>query len=187
MPYTSNTPQASQQVSQTQSLIRDNFVELSSFGNGYAELSNQSVAPSFSAGNDGLYTRIYATTAANELFVHKQSFAGVVQIPLTSSILSQSTPAANSNGWTYLPSGIIMRWESFTGNGLTTVTLAGGPAAFSAILSIQLTPSSSAVGDDNFSVRLVSIDSTTQFKVYFSSRTSAGAAAGRANALIVGR
>ena len=33
-----------------------------------------------------------------------------MSIPFTQSILSTVTPLINSNGWTYLPSGIIMKW-----------------------------------------------------------------------------
>lgn len=187
MAYTSAVPQANQLISQTQSLIYDNFQALAPWGNGYGEFIVQGATPTFTAGNDGMYTKSYVTTGINELFVHKQSAAGVAEIPYTASILSQSTPAANTAGWTYLPSGIIMRWESFTGNGLTTVTLAGGYASFAAIFTVIVSPYSSTVTDDDFAVRLVSIDSTTQFKVFFSSRSGTGAAAGGAKALIIGR
>ncbi len=146
----------------------------------------QSPAPSFAAGEEGLYNLLNATTAKNELYVHKQTSASTADIPMTASILSQSVPASGAAGWTMLPSGILMRWENFSGNGLTTVTLSAGYISFTTIYSIMLTPVDTSTGDVDFAVRLVDILSATQFRVYFSSRSSTGAAAGNAKALIIG-
>lgn len=147
----------------------------------------QAMAPSpIDAGDDVLYNLLNATTTKNELYIHKQTNAGTSDIPLTASILSQSTPIAGASGWTMLPSGIIMRWENFSGNGLTTITLNPGYISFTTIYSIMLTVVDPSTSDVNSAVRLVDILSNTQFRVFFSSRTSSGAAAGSAKALIIG-
>ena len=187
MAYQNNIPQPTHRKSKSQGDILGNFAALNSWGNGYGEFTTQTVVPSFPVGDDGLYTKLFSTTNTKELFVHKQVLVGTKEIPLTSSILSTTTPASSLNGWTYLPSGIILRWQSITGNGLTTATLSGATTpAFTQIFTILVSPFSSTTGDDNFAVRLVSIDSGTQFKVYFSSRNGSGAAAGGAKVLIIG-
>ena len=201
MSFQNNIPLATDTVSKSQADILGNFAAIKTlvdvnhdtFGSAtegkhkYVSFPVQAAAPAFAAGEDGIYNKAYATTGKNESYIHSQTFAGTSDIPFTASILSQATPALNTNGWTYLPSGIIMRWESVAGNGLSTVTLSPGYPAFSAIFTVLVTPYSSSVTDDNFSVRLVSIDNTTQFKLYFSSRTTSAAAAGGAKLLIIGR
>lgn len=147
----------------------------------------QSPAPSFSAGEDGLYNFLNAITVKNELYVHKQTNAGTEDVPFTASILSTTTIASNDvPGWTMLPSGIRMQWLTCSGTGLVTVPVLVGAIPFNAIHTVLLTPSNPTGADVNFAVRLVSIITNTQFSVFFSSRTSSGAAAGTAKALIIG-
>lgn len=131
MAYTANVPQASQLVSQTQPIINANFQALVSFGNGYAELSLQSIAPTFSAGNDGLYVLNNATTTKNEMYIHKQNQAGTVDIPFTASAMSNNIPSACDNGWSYLPSGLLMKWgrtlAPTASVAITPTATSGGP------------------------------------------------------------
>lgn len=143
MAYTNNVPTASQTVSQTQSIIQANFMALSSFGNGYAELANQSVAPTFTAGNDGLYTKTYATTSTNELFVHRQGLAGLAEVPFTASKMSNTAAASCDNGWTYLPSGLLMKWGRTIAPSATvaiTPTVTSGGPNFSRVFRVFVTP-----------------------------------------------
>lgn len=147
----------------------------------------QSAAPTFTGSDDGLYNLLNATTNLNELYVHKQTNAGTNDIPMTASILSTTTIANNDvPGWTMLPSGILMRWLTCSGTGLITVALPSGPIPFNAIHTVLLTPWNPSGSDANFAVRLVSIITNSQFSVYFSSRTSTGAAAGAARVLVIG-
>lgn len=169
MAYTANTPQASQQISQTQSLIQANFMALSSFGNGYAELSNQVAAPSFSAGSDGLYTKTFASTSTNELFVHRQGTAALTEVPFTASKMSNNAAASCDDGWTYLPSGLLMKW--------------GATAAPSATVSITPTATS---GGPNFSrvfrVFVTGFDSSSSVNFLCGQRTVANNTSGNFNA-----
>lgn len=189
-----NTPQSGQNLAQTRPLIQNNFnvistafvvdhVDYNIAGQGWHKkvtFPAQVAAPAFTGTNDGLYELPYnnQTTTLNELFIHKQTSAGTADIPFTASILSQnSAVAANGNGWTYLPSGLIMRWENAVAiNGLTTVTLGAGYPAFAAILSVQVTP----IGNPSTLVSFVNILSPTQFRLY-------SAAATTCNILIIGR
>jgi hypothetical protein len=170
MAYTSSVPQAGQQISQTQQPILDNFAALASFGNGYAEMAIQIAAPSFTAGNDGLYTLNYTGTSTNELFVHRQGMAGITEVPFTASKMSNNAAASCDNGWSYLPTGMLMKWGSVAAPGaslaVTPTATSGGPN-FSRVFVVYLTAfdSSAAV---NFSCgqRTVADNTSGNFDAY---------------------
>lgn len=109
-----DVPQAGQTLGITQPLIRNNFstidtvfsVDHVSYNSTGAGKHNkvtfpvQGAAPVFLAGEYGLYNLNYADSGSNELFVTDS--AGV-SFPMTAALFNQ-------DGWTYLPSGIIMQW-----------------------------------------------------------------------------
>jgi hypothetical protein len=198
--YNPNIPQPSDLLSQSQQDILNNFqaiqtlvdvnhVDFASSDQGkhkWITFPSQAAIPpagsSFAGTELGLYNAVYTTTNKQEIFVNKTNQITVVQVPLTASLLStNSAPASNNGMWTYLPSGLILKSGSIQGSlsGLTTITPTGGPA-FTQILTVLVSPfNSTTAADLNFSVRLVSINSATTFQVYFSSRTSTGAASGQ--------
>jgi hypothetical protein len=118
-----------------QGLIDVNHVDFSdgiNYGkHNVAEFPVQAVAPTFAAGEVGLYNLLpvspYPLTGVDEMFINKQNSATAVKIPMTASILStNSGPVAGSSGWTYLPSGILLKWGTVSGvlvNSDGTVTL----------------------------------------------------------------
>ncbi len=128
-----DTPQATDPINQTQAPIRTNFqnirallgvnhVDFADADNGkhkFVTFPVQGAAPVFLAGEVGLYNKAAVAPFGtfNELFIHKLTTAGTAtaDIPFTASILSTSNPlpVSGANGWTYLPSGIIMQWGSF--------------------------------------------------------------------------
>lgn len=202
--YTANVPQGTQKISATQSPINANFQAINelvnidhlTFNTG-AEIGKhkkttfpaQAAAPAFLAGEEGLYNLSYtppASAAKNELYVHKQTLAGTADIPFTASVLSNTAPTDGMQGWSYLPSGLLIKWTGVAGTGLTTFTFPAAAPTFTKIFAIYLTPYNGSTGDVDFAIRLVDVVSMTQFRVYFSARTTAGAAAGAANALIIG-
>ena len=137
---------------------------------------------SFTTGNIGVYSSLYSTTSQNELYISKQNQATTVQIPLSASILSSNSAPGAGNGWSYLPSGMIIASGSSTGtsSGLVTFTpiLTSGPT-FTQILNVIVCPyNNTTTGDLNFAVRLVDVNSPTTFRVYYSSRTSTGPSSG---------
>lgn len=83
----------------------------------------QGAAPVFGAGIAGLFNLLNATTAKNELNVHKQNQAGAVDVPFTASVLSNNAIPGITNGWSYLPSGILIKWGVINANGAGTATL----------------------------------------------------------------
>ena len=73
----------------------------------------QAAAPPFLAGELGLYNLplANAATTRNQLFIHKQLFIGTENIPFAASIRDNKTLVNIGNdGYTYLPSGIIIKW-----------------------------------------------------------------------------
>lgn len=165
MAYTANVPQSSQQISQTQPLIQANFQALSSFGNGYAEMKLQLAAPTFAGTSDGFYTLAYAPTLTNELFVHRQAaVAGLAEVPFTASKMSNTAAASCESGWTYLPSGLLLKWGKvlIISDGLTNInvaSLSGGPN-FNATFMCTVTPALAVGTNPTFVVNLKSFTPT---------------------------
>ena len=63
----------------------------------------------------GWYNYISPTTGYNELYVHKITLAGTgtQDLPVTGSIVSTTAvPTSGMNGWTFIPSGLILKWGS---------------------------------------------------------------------------
>lgn len=187
MAYSNTIPAASDRIKDSQSALLANFqaiqtfieVNHETFGSAnegehkFVTFPVQSPAPSFGAAKNGMYTLLNGTTSKNELYVHKQTFAGTSDIPFTASILSTATPALAADGWTYLPSGLYIRFGSGNANGLTTVTMS--PAPPTQLLTVVVTPYSSTTSYQDSTVRLVEITSNTQFKVYGAVNGAAGA------------
>jgi hypothetical protein len=157
MAYKPNIPLATDKISQSQSDINANFTAIdtvvginhSAFGTAtegkhkHVSFPVQAGAPAFLAGEEGLYSILNATTGVNELYVHRQTVDAATDIPLTASALSYNAKAACVNGWTYLPSGLLLKWGSANINGaLGTVTptvWSGGPN-FSRVFTAYVTP-----------------------------------------------
>lgn len=161
--YQSNIPAATDTLATSQGDIQTNFASIESlidvdhvdFNDANAGMHNQitlplndnsPIAPVFSSPNIGLYNLVPAAaplTNINELFINKY-VNGLVQkqIPMTASTLStNAVPAAFSTGYTYLPSGIIMKWGQFPFNQNPATTIVfDATVPFTQILSLQLTP-----------------------------------------------
>lgn len=190
MAYDPNIPQATDLLSQSQSDIQSNFAALKvlidinheTFGNAqegkhkYVELPVQTPSPpiAFAAGEIALYSFLNATTTKNELYINKTNQATVVQIPATASILStNSNPGLNVAGWTYLPSGILMKWGSGSANGNTAFTfpVAATIPVFTNVMSMQLCTAYSNIADGDGFVRL-STFTNLGFTAFGSARTT---------------
>jgi hypothetical protein len=169
-------PQILANFAAIQALIDVNHVDFDVADSGkhkHITLPVQAAAPVLAADN-GFYNKLCATTAKNETYIHGQKSAGTTDIPFTASILSNSVPISDSTGWTYLPSGILMRWENVLGfNGTTTVTLGGGFPAFTTIYSVIATPYNLTEPSTTYPVRLVDILSNTQFRLKSTGLTGA--------------
>jgi hypothetical protein len=193
MAFLPNIPQATDKLSISQGNILNNFTILgaiagnanassasinASSGFNWINLPAQGATPpggsSFPAGNVALYSFINATSTRNELYINKTNASGVVQIPSTASTLGTSSPGLGSAGYTYLPSGMILKWGAATITGSGTVSFIG--QAFTVCLSVQLTVLQAGASDTNLAVRLVAI-TNTNFTAWASPRTTVGSTA----------
>jgi len=183
-------PQILTNFAAIKTLIDVNHVTFDAAGEGkhkFITLPVQAAAPVLTTDN-GLYNKNYAGTTKNETYIHNQTFAGTSDIPFTASILSTSNPVSADDGWTYLPSGILLRWVWVTSvaGGTETIDLTGLLPAFNTIIGALVTPFDNVVGDSDFAVRLAIIPDANHVDVYFSKRTTVGPAAGAAIVLIIG-
>jgi hypothetical protein len=150
-----DVPLTGQNLDQTRNPIRNNFLSVNNAflvdhvtynatGAGKhnkVTLPNQATAPTFAPPEVGIYNFVNATSAINELYISKSDGT---QVPSTAS-------AQNINGWTYLPSGLLLKWgtSAATRNALSTVTLptpanaANGPR-FTNIFMVQAVQTFSA-------------------------------------------
>jgi hypothetical protein len=200
MAYTPNIPAATDLFSASQPQIQGNFnAILASFDvnhvdfnagtdNGkhkFISMPVQSPAPTFAAGEVGMYSFLNPTTGKNELYINKTNQITVTQIPATASILSViSAPAILSAGWTYLPSGILLKWAgNITANGQTSIVFPTGSTipAFTnpnGCTTVFLQIADGGAGDVDEAIRLTAIaNDGTGFSVYASPRTTTGAKA----------
>ncbi len=180
-PYNPNIPQGTDFIDQSQQQILDNFdaintlvgVNLYDFSSGYSgkiqylQLPIASAAPNTGANELSIYNALGVYSGINELYLQKKNNGK--RIAWTES--SQATI-----GWTFLPSGILMKWGTLSTSADTyTVVFPAGASipAFSAVYSVQVT----VIGDNsptpNRAITVVgSSVTTTQFKVYGSQRTT---------------
>lgn len=208
MAFLPNIPQATDKLSVSQGNILNNFTILgaiagnanpssdsinASAGFNWILLPSQGAIPpagsAFPSGVVALYSATDTVTSQNELYINKTNQATVVQIPATASILSvNSAPTVFSNGWSYLPSGILLKWGgNITANGLLTVNFPTGAniPAFTTCLTVLLTLEDGTAGDANRAIRLQNVN-PTNFSVYGSFRTTTGAAASVFTYLAIG-
>lgn len=205
--YQPTIPQATDQLSKSQGDILNNFGAIQTLidydhvdfsGAVVASISTsagkhfrvtlpaQSPAPTFAGGDVGFYNFLNTVSGINELYVNKLNVGSVnAQVPMTMSVLStiaSPTFVTGQNGWTYLPSGILLKW------GLITPTLpnpaqvifpvAASIPVFNNVLSVQLTPYVvSTIGDPNIAAMIVGIPNATGFFTWTSPRTTIGSQA----------
>ena len=158
MSFTPNIPASGQSLGQTRQAILNNFailrstiavdhVDVNASGNGkhkYVHLTDQSAS--------------IPTTAANELVFFNKLVSGTARLFLrqpssgTQIQMSGINPLSSTNGYTFLPGGILLQWgsQAKTGN-QTPVTF---PIQFDAIYSITIsTQTTSSTADLTAGVR----------------------------------
>ena len=134
-----------------------------------ADFTNSATHPAVAAGQLLLYNFLYPTTAANELYVKKVGILTAPGIPFTAS-------SKIAQGWTWLPSGMLLKWGTVAGSGLVTTAFPPGATipAFTAVLNVQLTINNTAITDIDAAVRLIDY-TNLQFRAFVSRRYAAGA------------
>ena len=161
--YTKDVPQGTQKQSVTQAPIQSNFQaikELVEIDHEAFNLANnvgkhkrvslqvQAPAPTFDipAKDVGLYNFLNPTTTKNELYVHRQTNNSPAEVPFTASKMSNTTMNSCVNGWSYLPSGLLIKWGEVVAPAdvvaIAPAVVSGGPA-FNKVFIAYVTPHSS--------------------------------------------
>lgn len=118
--YTSNIPQPSDDPSQSQDQILQNFQSLNTANSvnhiayndadegkhKFLQMPEQGSAPTTAADEGAVYTKVSNSTT--ELFWRRESNGTEVQ-------LTDGTPTAAGKGETFLPGGILIQWGTGTG------------------------------------------------------------------------
>lgn len=171
-------PNATDQISQSQLQIQTNFASIKAlidvnhvgFADGvnfgkhdFIEFPVQSPVPTTVGAEVGLYSQQSTLTSQPELVFARQMGSTV---PNPVLLTTEFTSAAWTNpGWTKIPSGILVKWGSFTANGNTNTTInfpvAASVPVFTDVLNIQLTVSNPASGSPNQVVMLTNNTTTT--------------------------
>ena len=187
MAYTNSIPNATDLPSNSRPQIKGNFEAIytvngvnhiqfnDSSGNQgkhkYVSFPVQTASPPtppFVSGECGMYSFLNPNTSQNELYISKLNQATDTQIPFTASNLSvTSAPAEDTAGWSYLPSGLLIKWGTATtsGSALNEKVYYDTTVPFGAVFSVTMTPR--FLGDNDI-LALVYGSTRTYFEVYTS-------------------
>lgn len=193
MAYSNAIPQPTDKISVSQPALLANFQEIqtlvgvdhATFNTANAGKHNkltmpvQGAAPVIPLGTIGMFNLASALTGLNELTVTDS--AGFT-FPITANSVDPLT------GWTYLASGLILKWGVIIGNGVTTKVfpVAATQPAFTDVLAVLVCPYEPTVGDSNFAVKVIDY-TNLQFRAYIGSRTVVNTpVAGRGQYLAIG-
>lgn len=180
MTYNPNIPAANDLISVSQLDLLNNFQSLNSqFGtsgdhvaldaasdNGKHKKSTyieQSGDPTTAANEGAIYSKESSLTSQTEMYFRRES---------SGTVIEWTSRLAATNGWTRLPSGILLKWgtDTKTGNDTVTFPTAATIPVFTAIFQVLLTVEDSS-GTPNSFVYLKSI-SNPSFDVNCVQRTA---------------
>jgi hypothetical protein len=156
MPYNNNIPQSTDNLSVSQPQILANFASIATAFNlnhvnfnaggegkhAFVEMPNQNATPPTTIANEtGLYCNTSTLTNQPELFFIKQN-GTTAPAPLNGAngyVISGSN--YTSPGWTRLPSGILLKWGTFSVNsGLPVIfDVSASNPAFTVCYNVQVT------------------------------------------------
>jgi hypothetical protein len=199
MVYNANIPQSTDRPSSSQSQLLGNFEALATFlNNNHVNISNpvgdpeegkhkflqmpeQSSAPTTAANEGALYTKESSLTSSAELFYRRESSGA--EIEFTSALAAQ-------NGWTRLPSGILLKWGFTSKSGQQNVIFPTGAniPVFSNIFNVIVSvtdPSGPGAANTFVYVKTGSL-TPTQFTVTCTLRSSTGSATASFHYLAIG-
>lgn len=149
MAYVNLIPQPNDQLAVSQGQLLGNTVALSAVGGNttagsaalninagynFINFAPQAVFPVPAANRIYIYNKVEPISAINQLYIgNPANTPGGTNVPFTAGANSAT------EGWTYLPSGYLLKWGVKSGTGNQTVIFTG-PAYTIVPLMIQLTP-----------------------------------------------
>lgn len=190
MPYDESIPQPTDTLQQSQPQLLANFAAIKTLidvnhGTFAAategkhlklEMPDLGATPTFTGTDVGMYGTTYSVTGANEIYAHHSHTAA--DVPFTAW-------GGSNTGWTWLPSGLLLKWGTGSGNGLSTINISANPKKFTNIWTIIICDYNSFATQQNQYTRLVDW-ATETFRVYCSQRTSISDSAASFKYLIIG-
>lgn len=191
MAYNENIPQATDNPSQSQAELLANFQEISTAFNlnhgnfnagdqgkhSFLQMPEQTSSPATAANEAAVFSQQSSLTGNTELVFRRESNGDEIEF---TGLLG------GNDGWTRLPSGILLKWGSGSGSGITSVNFPTGAnipvftSSFIAFVSVVDTSST-----PNTFVTLRSV-STTAISIYGSSRTNNSATNATFTYLVIG-
>lgn len=193
MAYNSAIPQSTDQLSQSQGQLLANFQAIQTLiGVDHINFNavNQGMhnvvefpSPTTFGGTVGAIIALYAKTSSytsNPVLAFQKQAGG--------SVVEMTEGALTTNGWSFLPSGLLLKWGQSTGNGDYTLTLPAGatiPAFGTALLAFLQPFASGSAVDPNVTVTLTGLTATT-IRVFACPRLSSAGTNVTFNYLILG-
>lgn len=177
MAYNQNTPLGNQLPSITQPQILGNFQSIQTMLNVNHvnfDLPDQGKHKWVSYPIQSSSVATLSTEVATYAFVDSDTTVAELTFrrPSNGVIIPMTATAGTVNGWTMLPSGILMKWATSSYTGLNTVNANSFGKAFSVLYSVQLT-NNNATSSSNTYV-MGGVISGTNFNVYVGNRTTPG-------------
>ena len=193
MAYQENIPQPTDKIKDSQNDLLNNFqaiktawdvnhvtYDLGDQGkHKHVSLPEQAAAPATAANELAIYSKQSALTGISELFVRRES---------SGTELEATGASLGAIGWSYLPSGLLIKWGvgSCTGNDTFVLPAGAGIPDFTAIYSIQLTVADPAITDIDQAIRATSFVLPGTITVFASNRSTTGAATVGFEYLLIG-
>lgn len=179
MPYSPNTPQFNDVPSSSQPQLLNNFQSISTFVNvnhvdfdlpdqgkhKWVSFPIQGSSPATNTTEVALFSKTSANTGNVELYMRKQNNG-------TLTSFTEQAAITSSSGWTYLPSGILMKWGTLNATGAITVDANTFGPAYTTLYSVQLTNQTTTSSSDTYVMG--GVITGTNFDVYVGSRTTPG-------------
>ena len=180
MPYLPNIPQAAQRINDTQPLIQTNFTLLNTyFGNNHVAFNagadwgkhtvvqfvQQGAEPAaFAASEAGLYNLAYGGNP--EIFVRKGVAAAGIPMTARSAYTPPIPGVGATNNWTYLPSGLILKFGNASAAvGGVPVVLNGIGPNYTQVPFVYVTLGAFAAGPAVFPFLLSYAPTAAQFMI----------------------
>lgn len=179
MPYVSTIPQSTDIPSTSQSQLFGNFQAISTLVNvnhvdfdlpdqgkhKWVSFPLQGSAPATNTTEVALFSQTSANTGNVELYMRKQNSG-------TLTSFTEQAAITSSSGWTYLPSGILMKWGTLNATGAVTINANTFGPAYTTVYTVQLTNQTTTSSSDTYVMG--GVITGTNFDVYVGSRTVPG-------------
>lgn len=182
MPYNQNIPQATDQISDSQNDLLNNFQSIKTLidvnhvtfddpnegKHAFVEMPQQVAAPATALGEVGLYCLASAYGANAPTLVYRKENSGTA-VEIASANLANP-------GWTFLPSGLLLKWGAANavaanGAGVVVYPAGAGIPAFGTVYATYLM----ATGGNNNSILYVDTTNNTTQVGYYSQARYVGA------------